>query len=257
MQQVDTPINLYDYPVNQFVAGFIGTPQMNFFTGTLTGTKTKVAIEFGKDKIELPKDKIKLICNLDKYLNTDKEIVLGVRPEDIHDDADWVNGAGKQVIEVKVDVVEQLGPETLLYCKTSSEYADGEDLKSIADDVSNLIAKVDSRSATKAGNIVKVAIDVDHCHLFDKDTEITILARSEDNKAEIEALQAKREEEDAIKAAEAAAKLAEEEAKAAEEAEKQRLKMEKKLAKKAAKAEEPVEEAPAEEAPAEEAKDAE
>jgi len=251
MQQVDTPINLYDYPVNQFVAGFIGTPQMNFFTGTLTGTKTKVAIEFGKDKIELPKDKIKLICNLDKYLNTGKEIVLGVRPEDIHDDADWVNGAGKQVIEVKVDVVEQLGPETLLYCKTSSEYAEGEDLKSIADDVSNLIAKVDSRSATKAGNVVKVAIDVDHCHLFDKDTEITILARSEDNKAEIEALQAKREEEDAQKAAEAAAKLAEEEAKAAEEAEKQRLKMEKKLAKKAAK----VEEAPAE--TAEEPKDAE
>ena len=64
MQQVDTPINLYDYPINQFVAGFIGTPQMNFFTGVLTGTKNKVCVEFGMEKIELPADKVKLICNL-------------------------------------------------------------------------------------------------------------------------------------------------------------------------------------------------
>ncbi len=252
MQQVDTPINLYDYPVNQFVAGFIGTPQMNFFTGKLTGTKSKVYLEFGLEKIALPKEKVNLIVNLDKYLNTDKEVVFGVRPEDFHDEASIVEDS-KTAIEVKVDVVEALGSETLLYCKTRSEVDASESIKSIIDDVSNLIAKVDSRSTTKSGDTIKIAIDIAHCHIFDKETEITILARNEENKAEIEALQAKHEEIQAKKAAEAAAKLAEEEAKAAAEAEKQRLKMEKKLAKQAAK-NCPVEQ---EEIPAEETKDAE
>ncbi len=246
MQQVDTPINLYDYPINQFVAGFIGTPQMNFFTGKLTGTKTKVNIEFGMEKIALPADKAKLIVNLDKYLNTDREIIFGIRPEDLHDDAAMVEEKKNPVIEVKVDVVEALGAETLLYCKTRSEVSEDDSMKSIVDDVSNLTAKVDARSATKAGDTAKIVIDIARCHLFDKETEITILARNEENKAEIEALQAKREAEEAEKAAQAAAKLAEEEAKAAAEAEKQRIKMEKKLAKKAVKADE-AEEAPAEE----------
>ena len=242
MQQVDTPINLYDHPVNQFVAGFIGTPQMNFFPGKLVGTKDKVYVEFGTDKVLLPQEKVDLIVNLDKYLNTDKEIVFGVRPEDIHDEEAWLKANPDQVIEVKVDIVEALGSETLLYCKTHAQVAANESLESIVDDVSNLTAKVDSRSATKAGDMAKLAIDIIHSHLFDKETEITILARSEENKAEIEALQAKREAEEAEKAAAAAAKLAAEEEKAAIEAEKQRAKMEKKLAKKVAKTEAPTEE---------------
>ena len=231
MQQVDTPINLYDHPINQFVAGFIGTPQMNFFSGKLVGSEKEVYVEFGMEKILLPKEKVALICNLDKYLNTDREIVFGVRPEDVHDEENWVNDDSKQKIEVKVDVVEALGSETLLYCKTRSEYVNNDTVKSIAEDISNLIAKVDSRSATKNGDIVKVAIDIDHCHIFDKETEVTILARDVEGKAAIEELQARREEEEAEKAAIAAAKLAEEEAKLALEAEKQRIKMEKKLAK--------------------------
>ena len=255
MQQVDTPINLYDYPINQFVAGFIGTPQMNFFTGKLTGTKTKVNIEFGMEKIALPADKVKLIVNLEKYLNTGREIVFGIRPEDLHDDADMVAEKKNPVIEVKVDVVEALGAETILYCKTRSEEAEEEgSIKSIVDDVSNLTAKVDARSATKAGDTAKIVIDIARCHLFDKETEITILAKNEENKAEIEALQAKREAEEAEKAAQAAAKLAEEEAKAAAEAEKQRIKMEKKLAKKAAKSVEEESAEVAEEAPVAEEK---
>ena len=256
MQQVDTPINLYDYPVNQFVAGFIGTPQMNFFTGKLVGTKSKVYVQFGLEKVALPKDKVELIVNLDKYLNTDKEIVFGIRPEDIHDDERMIKESGNPVIEVKVDVVEALGSETLLYCKTRSEETEEEGtIKSIVDDVSNLTAKVDSRSTTKAGDTVKVALDIAHCHLFDKNTEITILARDVENKSVIEELQAKREQEEAEKAAKEAARLAEEEAKAAALLEKQRAKKEKKFGKVEA-----VEEAPAEEvveASAEEPKDAE
>ncbi len=249
MQQVDTPINLYDYPINQFVAGFIGTPQMNFFTGKLTGDGKNVYLEFGLEKIALPKEKVDLICNLEKYLNTDKEVVFGIRPEDIHDEEAWTSNKKNAVIEVKVDVVEALGSETLLYCKTRSEQAAqaSDTVKSIVEDVSNLTAKVDSRSTSKAGDDIKIALDIVHCHLFDKETEVTIFARSQENKAEIEAIQAKRQAEAEEKAAIAAAKLAEEEAKATVEAEKQRIKMEKKLAKKNAKnieetAEETVEE---------------
>ena len=230
MQQVDTPINLYDNPINQFVAGFIGTPQMNFFTGKLTGTKKEVYLEFGLDKIRVPENIVKLIVNLDKYLNTDREITFGIRPEDIHDNPGWLESHDAPAIQVKVDVVEALGSETLLYCKTRSE-DDGAE-RSIAEDVSNLIAKVDSRSTTIAGNTVTVGLDMRHCHLFDKETEVTLLARDEKSKADIEALQAKREEEEKAKAEEAAKKQAEEEAKAAAEAEKARLKKEKKLAKK-------------------------
>ena len=241
MQQVDTPINLYDHPINQFVAGFIGTPQMNFFTGRLTGTKNAVNIEFGLDKIRLPKEKVNLIVNLDKYLNTDKEIVFGIRPEDIHDNPDWIERhEGAPSIEVKVDVIEALGSETLLYCKTRSEETNEE--KSIADDISNLIAKVDSRSTTVVDTVVKVGLDMRHCHLFDKETEVTLLAVDEDNKKAIEELQAKREEEEAAKAAAAAEKQAQEDAKAAAELEKRRRKMEKKAAKSGKAAEEVKEE---------------
>lgn len=209
MQQVDTPINLYDYPINQFVAGFIGTPQMNFFTGTLEGTKSKVYVHFGLDKVLLPKEKVNLIVGLDKYLNTGREIVFGIRPEDIHDEERWVADSANPTIEVKVDVVEALGSETLLYCKTrKEESADAENV-SIVEDASNLIAKVDSRSNTKANDKIKIALDIAHCHLFDKETEITILARNEEDKQNIEELHVKRQLEDAKKAEEAAAAEAE------------------------------------------------
>lgn len=242
MQQVDTPLNLYDHPINQFVAGFIGTPQMNFFSGKITGTKNDVYIEFGLDKIRLPKEKVNLIVNLDKYLNTDREIIFGIRPENVHDNPAWIEShADAPSIEVKVDVIEALGSETLLYCKTKSLDDDAE--KSIAEDISNLVAKVDSRSTTAANTFIKVGFDMRHCHIFDKETEVTILAKDEANKAAIEELQAKREEEEAAKAAAAAEKQAQEEAKAAAELEKQRIKMEKKAAKKgiAAPAETPKE----------------
>ena len=245
MQQVDAPMNLYDYPINAFVAGFIGTPQMNFFTGKLTGTTDKVYAEFGEDKILLPKEKVNLIVDLEKFLNTGREIIVGIRPEDIHDEEAWVSDKKTQKINVFVDVVEALGPETLLYCKTNARQKIA--TESVVDDVSDLIAKVDNRSTSVAGTKVDIAIDVDHIHLFDKETEVTLLARDLDDKANIKALQSRREDEEAAKAEALALKAAEEEAKAAELLEKKRAKAER-LAKifgkgkKAEDAEEAVEE---------------
>ncbi len=204
MQQVDTPINLYDYPVNQFVAGFIGTPQMNFFTGKLVGTKAKVYVQFGLEKIALPKEKSDLIVGLEKYLNQEKEVILGIRPEDLHDEERWLKNPDAPQIEVQTDVVEALGSETLLYCKTRTDAPkveeETETIKSIVEDVSNLVAKVDSRSSTKPGETIKIAIDIAHCHLFDKETEVTILAREKQDKAEIEQLHIKRVQEDELRA---------------------------------------------------------
>ena len=168
MQQVDTPMNLYNYPINKFVAGFIGTPQMNFFEGTLVGTKGKVYFAFGEDKVLLPKEKVDLIYNLEAYLNTDKEVVFGIRPEDLKEGKDETNPS----IKVKVDVVEALGSETLIYCKTKDRQT-GED-ESVVTDVSNLIAKVGFAAQAKAGDVIDVTIDVERAQIFDKDTEKTI-----------------------------------------------------------------------------------
>ena len=184
MQQVDTPINLFDHPINQFVAGFIGTPQMNFFTGKLVGTKAKVCVEFGDYKVALPKAKSDLIYDLDTYLNTDKEIVFGIRPEDVHDEKEWVESPKAQNIEVYVDAVEALGSETILYCKTKSAEGDAAaaEATSVIDSISNLVAKVDARSQTKVYTNALVALDLMHCHLFDKESEVTLLAKDEEDK---------------------------------------------------------------------------
>lgn len=182
MQQVDAPQNLYDYPINKFVAGFIGTPQMNFFNAVLTGDKENVYVEFGTDKILLPKDKVELIYDLDQYLNTGKEIVFGLRPEDLHDEEAF-KASGAQTIQVKVDVAEMLGSETQLYCKTSASAESEDSVQAIVDSTDTIIARVDCRSNTKKGDTIELALDLRHCHLFDKETEMTILAKNAEEKA--------------------------------------------------------------------------
>ncbi len=222
IQQVDAPQKLYDYPANLFVAGFIGTPQMNFFDAVLTGTKDKVYVEFEGTKIAYPKSKSAKIINLEEYLNTGKPVVLGVRPEDFHDDEMFISNAKESCIEINVDVVERLGAETLLYCVfgEQEEVDDGE-IKSLVESKTQMIAKVDARSTTTAHQVIKLGIDVIHSHLFDKETELSIL-EGEGTKAyvptyEIERLK-KLEEEKAekerIKAEKLAAKAAAKEAKA-------------------------------------------
>ncbi len=238
MQQVDTPMNLYDYPVNVFVAGFIGSPRMNFFDAKIVGNKTKTYVQIGDDKLELPKEKVALICDLEKYLNTDRPVSFGIRPEDIHDSAEEIAEKKYAVVKAKIDIVEALGAETLLYCTTESEAKKRSDDDSLDAEVSNLIARVGNRTEVKLGEMAKLGFDMTHCHLFDKETEITLTAKNAEEKDKILALQVKREEEEAEKARKAAEKAAEELALA----EKKRMKAEKKLAKKAPAVEEVVEE---------------
>lgn len=235
IQQVDAPQKLYDYPANLFVAGFIGTPQMNFFDAVLTAdAKGKVFVEFEGNKVALPKAKSDKIIDKEQYINTGKPVVFGVRPEDFHDEEAFITNSKDTVIDVKVDVVEKLGAETLLYCvfAKGNEEAPAEEegkVKSLVDSTAQMIAKVDSRSKTERDQIIELGIDIMHSHLFDKESELTIL-EGEGTKAYVPVVElerrAQRAEEEAAKAAEKEAKAAEKAAKAAEKASKKKAKEE-------------------------------
>ena len=161
IQQVDTPQHLYDKPCNMFVAGFIGSPQMNFFEVTLSEESGKTFIEFGGDeyrrvyKIELPESK----CTpaVKEYIG--KEVILGIRPENLHDEEMFLSTASAGVIKANIDVTEMMGAETFLYFNCEGN---------------NLTARVAPRSQARPGDVIDIAIDLNRIHLFDKDTEKTI-----------------------------------------------------------------------------------
>ena len=177
MQQVDTPQNLYDYPVNLFVAGFIGTPQMNFFKeSTLTSNKGKVYVEFiGGNKILLPKSVAARIKNINEYLDTGKPITLGVRPEDIHQDQMFISNSPETVIKARIEVIEKLGAETQIYCELDHEGKES----SVIDNSTQMIAKISSRAVVSLKDVIDLAFDAHHIHLFDGETEATLLERDE------------------------------------------------------------------------------
>ena len=112
IQQVDSPQNLYDYPVNEFVAGFMGSPQMNFIDATLDKQGDKFVVKFGSSVIPVPANKIK-DDSLNAYVG--KDIVFGIRPEDVHDEPEIVERLADCCVEADVDVTELMGAETYLY----------------------------------------------------------------------------------------------------------------------------------------------
>ncbi len=175
MQQVDTPQNLYDYPVNLFVASFIGTPQMNFFKdATLTGSVDEVNVNIvGGNSIRLPKSVSARIKNLDEYLNTDKKVTLGVRPEDIHQDQLFISNSPDTLVKARIEVIEKLGAETQIYCELDHEGKEA----SIIDNSTQMIAKISSRAVVALNDIIDLAFDANHIHLFDGETEASILER--------------------------------------------------------------------------------
>ena len=158
IQQVDTPQHLYDAPCNIFVAGFIGTPQMNFINGTLTKKGGDIFFNFEGNTLKLPPEKNEEGV-LDEYIG--KEVVAGLRPECIHDEPMYLSASPDSVIDVDVDVIELMGAEIYLYLKSGEE--------------TNMIARVSARSTSRGGDHIKVALDLSRIHLFDKDTERCIV----------------------------------------------------------------------------------
>jgi len=177
MQQVDTPQNLYDYPINLFVASFIGTPQMNFFRdSTLTSEDGKVYVNFiGGNKILLPKTVEARIKNINEYLDTGKKIILGVRPEDIHQDQMFIASSPETVVSARVEVIEKLGAETQIYCELDYEGKES----SLIDNSTQMIAKISSRAVVALKDVIELAFDAHHIHMFDSATEASLLERDE------------------------------------------------------------------------------
>ena len=167
IQQVDSPQNLYTSPVNQFVAGFMGSPQMNFVDAFLRKIEGKFTIEFGSEDtktsrgkkyyVELPEAKVDEVT-LDNYV--DKEIIMGVRPENIHDEEMFLSAAKTGVIDANVEITEMMGAETFLYLNCEGI---------------PLTARVDPRSTARPQDTIKVAIDPNKVHIFDKETEKTVV----------------------------------------------------------------------------------
>ena len=158
IQQVDTPQNLYDYPVNIFVAGFIGTPQMNFINGKLEKKGEDVYFNFENLSIKIPAEKANN-PDLKDYIG--QEVVAGLRPEAIHDEPGLLANNPDSQLEAYVDVTELMGAEIYLYLNVGEE--------------TRLIARVSSRSTSRAGDTIKVAFDMSRLHIFDKDTERCIV----------------------------------------------------------------------------------
>ena len=157
IQQVDTPQNLYDKPVNMFVAGFIGTPQMNFINALLEKKDDGVYVSFEGHSLKLPAEKAEDPAIAD-YIG--KEVVAGIRPECIHDEPIYLSSMSENVIEVDVDVTELMGAEIYLYLSVGEQ---------------NMTARVSSRSQARAGDKVSVAVEAGRIHLFDKDTQQYII----------------------------------------------------------------------------------
>lgn len=170
IQQIDTPKNLYKYPQNKFVAGFIGTPQMNFFEGTLKKDGEKVIIDFaGTDaKITVPYDM--LMKTTPEYLDGDKAVYIGLRAEDISLDPEKT-ATSEAKIKVKISHTEELGTETLVYGDINMD-GDG-----FSDTPTRIIIKCGGFQDYKTDEVREAALDISAVHLFDKETEESILPR--------------------------------------------------------------------------------
>ena len=155
LQQVDTPQRLYDEPNNMFVAGFIGSPSMNFFRGTLTASDDEMAIETRSFRLAMPPCSMKV---LKPHLGSD--VVLGIRPEDIHICSHVPKGVTGMRIQARLDVKELMGNEAYLHFVNNGE---------------PFIARVPPRATVTTGEISDLLIDVNKVHLFDLKTERAIV----------------------------------------------------------------------------------
>jgi multiple sugar transport system ATP-binding protein len=154
LQQVGTPQELYDQPANIFVAGFIGSPAMNFFDVTVKGSGEQMQLDAGVFRVDVPEEKAR---GLAAYLG--KQIVFGIRPENIHDREFGRPGVVSAPVQATVDVLEPMGSEIFLYLLCGDRQC---------------LCRVDPRTRARAGQQVEVDFDMSQMHAFEPQTEQTI-----------------------------------------------------------------------------------
>ncbi|MBE3557199.1 MAG: sn-glycerol-3-phosphate ABC transporter ATP-binding protein UgpC [Firmicutes bacterium] len=155
IQQVDTPQRMYEHPANLFVAGFIGSPAMNFIPGRLQVEGEDLFFVAEGMKVKIPAGKAKQLQQ-----GASREVIFGIRPEDIHDEAVFLESAPDAQIDVQIDVTELMGAETYLYFEIAGQ---------------QVTARVDARTQARDGERARLALDMNKCHLFDAQTEQAIL----------------------------------------------------------------------------------
>jgi multiple sugar transport system ATP-binding protein len=155
LQQVDSPQNLYDHPSNIFVAGFIGSPSMNFFDCTIVESDGKMEMNAGGFRLDVPAEKA-----AEWKEHSGKEVIFGIRPEDIHSKAFAPPHILESDMAATVDVTELMGNEIFLYC--------------LSTDNKQFISRVDPRVRVSTGDDIELAINMDNAHIFDPKTELTL-----------------------------------------------------------------------------------
>jgi multiple sugar transport system ATP-binding protein len=154
LQQIDTPQNLYDLPDNLFVAGFIGSPAMNFFPASIEKEDGRLYVEGDAFQVKIPEDKA---STFEPYVG--KKVVFGLRPEDIHNPEFAPPNIDAQPVEAKVDVTELMGNEIFVYLNSGDH---------------SYVARVDPRTRVHMGDEVQMVFNMDNMHIFDRDTEQAI-----------------------------------------------------------------------------------
>ncbi|WP_369899665.1 ABC transporter ATP-binding protein [Bacillus manliponensis] len=149
IQQVGTPKEVYDAPENIFVGGFIGSPAMNFFTGTLQDNYFQIE----NIRFKIPDGQLKV---LQKKGYNEKNIILGIRPEDIHDEPTVLQASPESTVEITVEVAELLGAETMIHGRLTNQ---------------SFVARINARSEIKATDKLPLAFNLTKAHFFDIETE--------------------------------------------------------------------------------------
>ncbi|RUW10243.1 MULTISPECIES: ABC transporter ATP-binding protein [unclassified Mesorhizobium] len=169
LQQVDTPKRLYESPVNAFVAGFIGSPSMNLFEGTLTGDE----LMSGTFAIRLQDAAFVRRPSLRSYAG--RKVVFGIRPEDLYDSS-LESGRKYQTIPAKVTSIEELGSEHIVYLSIDAVRVDSGDPDAVQDFgmTSNAVAKFEPVSTVLPGSEIRLAVDEAKLHFFDPETHLAI-----------------------------------------------------------------------------------
>lgn len=152
IQQVGAPKDVYENPENVFVGGFIGSPSMNFFTGKIEDGKFTI----NNSSIAIPEGKMKVLRSKG-YVG--KNIILGVRPEDLHDEPVFIDASQGSTVKATVEVSELTGAETMIYSQFEGQ---------------EFVARVDSRTDVTPGQVIELAFDMNKVHFFDADTEVRI-----------------------------------------------------------------------------------
>lgn len=155
VQQIDSPLNLYEQPANLFVAGFIGSPAMNFLEAKLARQDGKVVVDGAVFRAEVPPEHASRLAEW-----VGRSIIFGIRPEDIYDRAFAPATAAGAVMRAMVDVHEPLGSDIILYL-TAGEHS--------------IVARVDARSQARMGQSAEVLLDMKKMHVFNPDTHAAVL----------------------------------------------------------------------------------